>query len=129
MNYESFAQKLFVRKILAGNIWKSEVELINPCARFVKVTTSNLVEVVLQKLKERVHFMIRESTSSSQWVRFIFFFCRYREIRQFKWYFISLTTMSTSDSFPIRLKSLRLCAEFLHNYVVSALDIYDDFSV
>ena len=129
MNYESFAQKLFVRKILAGNIWKNEVELINPCARFVKVNTSNLVEVMLRKLKERVHFMICESTGSSQWVRFVSLFCRYQEIRQFKWYFISLTTMSTSDIFPIRLKSLRFCAEFLNNYVLPALDIYDDFSV
>ena len=113
MNYEILVKTLFVRKKLSRSIWKSEVVIIDSGARFGKVDISNLVEAVLRKLKTSVPFMICSSTGSSQWVRFIFFSRRYNEVKQFKWHFASLATISSSDSFAIRLKSLRFCAAFL----------------
>ena len=86
---------------------KGEVIIINSGAG------SNLVEAVLRKLTTSVPFMICSSTGLSQWVRFIFFSTQYIEVKQFKWYFSSLATISPLDDFAIRLKSLRFYAAFL----------------
>ena len=96
MNYEILVKTLFVRKKLSRSIWKSEVVIIDSGARFAKVDVSNLVEAVLRKLKTSVPFMICSSTGSSQWVRFIFFSRQYNGVKQFKWHFASLTTISSS---------------------------------
>ena len=73
---------------------------------------SNLVEAVFRKLKTSVPFMICWSTGLSQWARFSFFSPQYNEVKQFKWYFSSLATISLSHNFAIRLKSLRFCPAF-----------------
>ena len=108
MNYEILAKMLYVRKKFSRSIWKSKVVIINSGAGFVKVENSNLVKAELQNLKTSVPFMICSSTGSSQWVEFIFFSGRYNNVKQFKWYFASIATMSLSDSVAIRLKLLRL---------------------
>ena len=99
---------------------KGEVVIINSGAG------SNLVEAVLRKITTSVPFMICSSTGLSQWVRFIFFSPQYNEVKQFKWYFSSLATISPLDNFAIRLKSLRFYAAFLTRLCSSS--VWQDFS-
>ena len=110
MNYKILAKLLLVREKFDRNIWKSEVLITNTGAGFIKVDISNLVEIIWRKLKATVPSF---DSFSSQWVRFVFFSLRHNEVKQFKWYFVSLATMSPSDKVAIRLRSFRFCAAFL----------------